>query len=61
VAASRAGYDPARVRLLFDQNLSPELLVILADLYGAAREGFVIVSKDADFINAVSCSALRRR
>jgi predicted nuclease of predicted toxin-antitoxin system len=58
------------VRLLFDQNLSPRLLAILADLYGgsthvrseglesaddgtvwdyAARHGFVIVSKDADF------------
>ncbi len=58
------------MRLLFDQNLSPRLLVILADLYGgsthvrneglqiadddtvwdyAARQGFAIVSKDADF------------
>jgi predicted nuclease of predicted toxin-antitoxin system len=58
------------VRLLFDQNLSPRLLALLADLYGgsthvrnegleaadddavweyAARHGFAIVSKDADF------------
>ena len=58
------------MRLLFDQNLSPRLLAILADLYGgsthvrnegleaadddtvweyAARQGFAIVSKDADF------------
>ena len=58
------------MRLLFDQNLSPRLLTILADIYGgsthvrnegletaddemvwehAARHGFVIVSKDADF------------
>jgi predicted nuclease of predicted toxin-antitoxin system len=58
------------VRLLFDQNLSPRLVAILADLHGgsthvrneglqradddavwayALRQGFVIVSKDADF------------
>lgn len=58
------------MRLLLDQNLSPRLLDVLADLYPgsthvrdvglqaaddeavwtyAAREGFVIVSKDADF------------
>lgn len=58
------------MRLLFDQNLSPRLLTILADLYSgsthvrnealeaadddtvweyAARHGFAIVSKDADF------------
>ena len=67
---AQAGHYPARVRLLFDQNLSPRLLAILADLYGgsthvrnegleaadddtvweyAARHGFAIVSKDADF------------
>ena len=58
------------MRLLLDQNLSPRLLVSLADLYAgsahvrevglatadddtvwayAGGEGFVIVSKDADF------------
>jgi predicted nuclease of predicted toxin-antitoxin system len=58
------------VRLLFDQNLSPRLLTLLADLHSgsthvrneglqaadddtvweyAARHGFAIVSKDADF------------
>jgi predicted nuclease of predicted toxin-antitoxin system len=67
---AQAGHYPARVRLLFDQNLSPRLLAILADLYGgsthvrnegleaadddtvweyAARHGFAIVWKDADF------------
>jgi predicted nuclease of predicted toxin-antitoxin system len=58
------------VKLLFDQNLSPDLVKRLADLYPdsahvfhvgidrvsddelrdyARREGFVIVTKDADF------------
>ena len=58
------------MRLLFDQNLSPRLVVLLADLHPgsthvrneglqradddtvwayAIREGFAIVSKDADF------------
>ncbi|HEX9284788.1 MAG TPA: DUF5615 family PIN-like protein [Nitrospirales bacterium] len=58
------------MRLLFDQNLSPRLVGVLADLFSgsthvrneglqtadddtlwnyAARRGFVIVSKDADF------------
>ena len=58
------------MRLFFDQNLSPRLVAILADLHGgsthvrdeglqkadddtvwayAIRQGFVIVSKDADF------------
>ena len=58
------------MRLLFDQNLSPRLVAMLADLHSgsahvrneglqradddtvwahAARHGFVIVSKDADF------------
>ena len=58
------------MRLLFDQNLSPRLVTILADLHAgsthvrtesleraddeavwayAIRQGFVIVSKDADF------------
>ena len=58
------------MRLLFDQNLSPRLVTMLADLHAgsthvrneglqnadddavwahAIRQGFVIVSKDADF------------
>ena len=58
------------MRLLFDQNLSPRLVVLLADLHPgsthvrneglqradddtvwayAIREGFAIMSKDADF------------
>ena len=58
------------MRLLFDQNLSPRLVGVLADLYPdslhvraaglaaadddivwdyAGREGFTLVSKDADF------------
>ena len=58
------------MRLLFDQNLSPRLVAMLADLHAgsthvrneslqmadddvvwayAIQQGFVIVSKDADF------------
>ncbi len=41
------------MKLLFDQNLSPRLVARLADLYPASafagREGFTIVTKDADF------------
>jgi predicted nuclease of predicted toxin-antitoxin system len=54
------------VRLLFDQNLSPELVRLLADLFpesehvanlglGAATDaakgsGFTVVTKDSDFL-----------
>ena len=38
------------MKLLFDQNLSPRLPRLLADIWEYAKNnGFVIVSKDSDF------------
>ncbi|HRK20769.1 MAG TPA: DUF5615 family PIN-like protein [Fimbriimonadaceae bacterium] len=70
------------MKLLFDENLSPKLPVLLADVYPAstsvfdaglggspdgevlnfaAQNGFVIVSKDRDFLDMIlqSCNSAR--